>query len=168
MVEAGIFSYGEGLKPTIEAVSVKLNPTPFTPLSDATSRKNPLKIIQGLCLERPGFAGWRRYFPVHAGELARGWPLQCPLPAPSAQYRRHHFDATDEEVVKASEAAGAHKFVIEMDGYATEIGGADAGCRAATPKDRHTRALVGDPPALLLDEPSSSLDRQAEIEPATS
>ncbi|MDP4261008.1 MAG: ABC transporter ATP-binding protein [Bacteroidota bacterium] len=73
-------------------------------------------------------------------------------------------NATDEEIIHAAKIANAHAFIIQKEqGYATNIG--DRGTKlSGGERQRLTiaRALLKNPPILILDEATSSLDTESE------
>ena len=74
-------------------------------------------------------------------------------------------DATDEEVVAAAKAAHAHSFIKRLpDGYHTLISGS-GGSLSQGQEQLLTiaRVMLVDPPMLILDEATSSIDTRTEI-----
>ena len=74
------------------------------------------------------------------------------------------LDATDEECIEAAKLAGADDFITRLPkGYETEL---DAGGASLSQGQRQllsiARAAVADPPVMILDEATSSIDTRTE------
>ena len=74
------------------------------------------------------------------------------------------LDATDEECIKAAKLANAHDFIIRLPkGYDTELTGNGASLSQGQRQlIAIARAAVADPPVMILDEATSSIDTRTE------
>ena len=78
--------------------------------------------------------------------------------------RYGNLDATDEECIQAAKLSGAHSFIKKLpDGYNTMLSGDGANlsqgqCQLLA----IARAAVADPPVMILDEATSSIDTRTE------
>src|SRR5690606_28246510 len=74
-------------------------------------------------------------------------------------------DATDEEVMEAAKAVGAHPFIMKLvNGYDTEV---EERGNILSVGERQllsfARALLADPKILILDEATASIDTETEV-----
>jgi len=169
------FSYADGLPPVCNNITVSFEDGGIHALvgRNGSGKTTLLKMIQGLYRPSSGRvlidgADIAQFSRV---ELAR-WmgyvPQESTLFAGTVRDNITHRypDATDAEIIEASKRSGVHEFIIDLpDGYGADIG--EAGRRLSGGQRQRiaiARALIGDPSVLLLDEPSSSLDRHAEQE----
>ena len=74
------------------------------------------------------------------------------------------FDATDEEIIAAAKLANAHQFIMHLPkGYDTMLSGDGASLSQGQRQLLAiARAAVADPPVLILDEATSSIDTRTE------
>ena len=74
-------------------------------------------------------------------------------------------DATDDEIIAAAKAAHAHSFIKRLkNGYDTMLGeGGDGLSQGQKQLLCITRIMLSDPPMLILDEATSSIDTRTEI-----
>ncbi len=78
--------------------------------------------------------------------------------------RYGRLDATDEECIAAAKRAGAHDFIeLLADGYETVLSGDGSGLSQGQRQLLSiARAAVADPPVMILDEATSSIDTRTE------
>jgi ATP-binding cassette subfamily C protein LapB len=174
-VEGVIFAFADGAQPIFDGLDLTISPGGITALvgRNGSGKTTLLKLLQGLYAPQRGrvlldgadvaqfsrsdLAAVMGYVPQESVLLSG--PLRDSIAARVP-------DADDAAILRAATLAGAHAFIIDLpDGYRTEVG--EGGHRLSAGQRQRlgiARALVGDPPVLLFDEPSASLDRQAEQE----
>ncbi len=172
-LEAVRFGYDEGAAPVVDGVTAIFRPGTITGVlgANGSGKTTLLKLLQGLyapdsgrvLLDGADIAQFGRF------DLAR-WvgyvPQESFLFAGTVRdnIARGRTDVSDEAILSAAQQAGVSDYVAALpDGYGAEVG---EGGQRFSPGVRQrialARALLEDPPVLVLDEPSASLDFEAE------
>lgn len=167
------FAFDPAARPTLDAIRFTIKPGGMHAIvgPNGSGKSTLIKLMQGLYqpddgrllidgadlrqFSRADLARWIGYVPqetwLFAGSVRDNIAMRAP-------------EASDDQVMEAARLAGVHDLIIDLpDGYATDIGEAgqklSAGVRQ---RIAIARALINGPSVLLLDEPTSSLDRDAE------
>jgi len=169
------FRYAPDASPAVEGIKLDIAPGGMTAIMgpNGCGKTTMAKLILGLYRPTEGhvFVDGADVDQFARRDLAR-WigyvPQDCTLFAGTIRDNIAcvHPDVPDEEVIRAATLARAHAMIVNLPkGYGTPVG--EGGSQLAGGLRQRiaiARALVGDPPILVMDEPTSSLDRAAEEE----
>ncbi len=173
-LEKVVFSYDPASNtPTLSIPALTIEPGGVTAIlgKNGSGKTTLLKLIMGLYPPDEGrilldnadmaqfgrnqLAGWIGYVPQDTALFNASIRDNIAYGSPAAD---------DQAIMAAARAAGVHDVIVDLPGgYGTMLG--EAGSRLSAGQRQRisiARALVADPPILVLDEPSASLDRNAE------
>jgi ATP-binding cassette subfamily C protein LapB len=167
------FSYPESSAPQIHQVSGQIGPNGLHAIvgSNGSGKTTLLKLLRGLYVPSKGRivldgADLKQFSQKDLSRWIGYLPQQIHLVSGTVRdnLTLSSLDASDEQIVRATTLACAHGFLVDLpDGYGTQVG--EGGMRFSGGQRKRiaiAQVLLHDPAILLLDEPTSDLDRDAE------
>jgi ATP-binding cassette subfamily C protein LapB len=166
------FRYAKGAAPTLDTISLAFGPGVTAIIGPNGCGKTTLiKALMGLYAPDSGRvtldgADIAQFTRRELADWMGYCPQECVLFSGTIRDNIAHggVGVSDEDIINAARLAGVHQTIIDLpDGYGTPVGeGGNVLSGGQRQRIVMARALVGDPPVLILDEPSSNLDRKAE------
>lgn len=172
-VENVSFAYKDGAAPVVTDVGFKIGPGHLVGIvgRNGSGKSTFIKLLLGLYPPSKGRvlldgADIQQFSREEKTRWIGYVPQECFLFAGSIKdnIRKAYPQASDEDILKAAKLSGADAFIINLpDGYDTQIGeGGHTLSGGMRQRIAIARALLRNPPVLLLDEVSNHLDSDAE------